>query len=81
LPELVRRADIVAAVGKPKFIQADWVREGAALVDAGYNAGNVGDIDPENAAPKSGAYKPVHGSVRPMTIVSLMQQTIKSAER
>jgi methylenetetrahydrofolate dehydrogenase (NADP+)/methenyltetrahydrofolate cyclohydrolase len=82
LPEVVRRADIVvAAVGKAKFIQAEWVKDGAVLIDAGYNAGNVGDIDLENAAPKSSAYTPVPGGVGPITIVMLMEQTIESAER
>ncbi len=82
LPEKVRRADIVvAAVGRPKFIQADWVKEGAVLVDAGYNEGNVGDIDLENAAPKSSAYTPVPGGVGPVTIAKLIEQTVLSAER
>ena len=59
LPEIVKRADIVVgAVGKPEFIQADWIKAGAVLVDAGYNPGNVGDIDLNNAAPKSSAYTP-----------------------
>ncbi|MFW5728723.1 MAG: tetrahydrofolate dehydrogenase/cyclohydrolase catalytic domain-containing protein, partial [Spirochaetota bacterium] len=57
LPEVVRTADVlVGAVGKPRFVQADWVRDGAVLVDAGYNPGNIGDIDLEAAAPKSRAY-------------------------
>lgn len=82
LPEVVRRADIVvAAVGKPKFIQADWIKEGAVLVDAGYNPGNIGDIDLENAALKSSAYTPVPGGVGPMTITSLISQTIDAAEK
>lgn len=80
LPEIVRRADIVvAAVGKPKFVKADWIKPGAVLVDAGYNAGNIGDIDLENAAPLSSAYTPVPGGVGPMTIATLMQQTVASA--
>lgn len=82
LPEIVKRADIVvAAVGKPKFVQADWVKPGAVLVDAGYNPGNVGDIDLENAAPLSSAYTPVPGGCGPMTIAMLMQNTMDSAER
>ncbi len=82
LPEIVKRADIVvAAVGRAKFIQADWVKEGAVLVDAGYNEGNVGDIDLENAAPKSSAYTPVPGGVGPVTIAKLIEQTVESAER
>ena len=82
LPEIVKRADIVvAAVGRPKFVQADWIKPGAVLVDAGYNAGNIGDIDLENAAPLSSAYTPVPGGVGPMTIATLMQQTVLSAMR
>lgn len=82
LPDIVKQADIVvAAVGKPKFIQADWIKEGAVLIDAGYNPGNVGDIDLEQAAPKSSAYTPVPGGVGPMTIASLMMQTVESAEK
>lgn len=82
LPEIVRRADvIVAAVGKPRFVQADWVKEGTVLVDAGYNAGNVGDIDLENCIAKSSAYTPVPGGVGPMTICTLMEQSVMAAEK
>ncbi len=79
LPEIVKRADIVvAAVGKPKFVKAEWIKPGAVLVDAGYNEGNVGDIDLENAAPLSSAYTPVPGGVGPCTIAMLMSQTVES---
>mgnify|MGYP001166964770 CR=1 FL=1 len=82
LPDIVRTADIVvAAVGRPEFVKADWVKEGAILVDAGYNAGNIGDIDLKNSASKSSAYTPVPGGVGPMTITMLMSQTVDSAER
>lgn len=82
LSEVVRRADIVvAAVGKPLFVQADWIKEGAVLMDAGYNKGNVGDIDMGNCAPKSSAYTPVPGGVGPVTISMLMQQTVEAAEK
>ena len=82
LPEVVKEADIVvAAVGKPKFVQASWIKEGAVLIDAGYNAGNIGDIDLENCAPLSSAYTPVPGGVGPMTITMLMSQTVTAAER
>ena len=82
LPYYTKQADIlVAAVGKPKFIQADWVKDGVVLVDAGYNAGNVGDIDLEACAPKSSAYTPVPGGVGPVTIAKLMEQTVISAEK
>lgn len=63
LPEVVRRADIVvAAVGRPRFVQADWIKPGAVLMDAGYNAGNVGDIDLEACIPKCTAYTPVRAA-------------------
>jgi len=82
LPEFTRQADIiVAAVGKPNFIKADWVKEGVVLIDAGYNEGNVGDIDLVNAASKSSAYTPVPGGVGPMTIAKLIEQTVESAEK
>jgi methylenetetrahydrofolate dehydrogenase (NADP+)/methenyltetrahydrofolate cyclohydrolase len=82
LPEVVRRADIVvAAVGRPRFVQADWIKEGAVLVDAGYNPGNIGDIDLETAAARASAYTPVPGGVGPVTITMLMTQTVQSAER
>ncbi|MBP5730165.1 MAG: bifunctional 5,10-methylene-tetrahydrofolate dehydrogenase/5,10-methylene-tetrahydrofolate cyclohydrolase, partial [Clostridia bacterium] len=81
LPEIVRRADIVVAcVGKPEFVKADWIKDGAVLIDAGYNPGNVGDIDLKNAAAKSSAYTPVPGGVGPMTICMLMEQTVMAAE-
>lgn len=82
LEDIVKTADIVVgAVGKPKFVKADWIKEGAVLVDAGYNEGNVGDIDLENCIGKCSAYTPVPGGVGPMTIVSLMSQTVDSAEK
>jgi methylenetetrahydrofolate dehydrogenase (NADP+)/methenyltetrahydrofolate cyclohydrolase len=82
LPEIVKRADIVVGcVGKPNFIKAGWIKEGAVLIDAGYNPGNVGDIDLVNAAAKSSAYTPVPGGVGPMTIISLVRQTVESAEK
>lgn len=81
LPEIVRRADIVvAAVGKSKFVQADWIREGAVIVDAGYHPDLSGDVDLANAASKSSAYTPVPGGVGPMTIIKLIEQTIMAAE-
>ena len=82
LPEIVKTADIVVgAVGKPRFIQKDWLKDGVVLVDAGYNAGNVGDIDLENAKDIASAYTPVPGGVGPMTINTLMLQTIDSASK
>ena len=82
LPEVVREADIVVgAVGKPKFIQADWIKQGAVIVDAGYHPGGIGDVDLEEASPRSSAYTPVPGGVGPMTIVSLISQTLEAAEK
>ncbi|UCE40141.1 MAG: bifunctional methylenetetrahydrofolate dehydrogenase/methenyltetrahydrofolate cyclohydrolase FolD [Candidatus Aminicenantes bacterium] len=82
LPDVVREADIVVgAVGKPKFIQADWIKQGAVIVDAGYHPGGIGDVDLEKAALRSSAYTPVPGGVGPMTIVSLISQTLEAAEK
>ncbi len=82
LPDIVRTADIVVgAVGKPKFIKRDWLKEGVVLIDAGYNAGNIGDIDIENCKDIAYAYTPVPGGVGPMTINSLILQTVESAEK
>ncbi len=81
LPDIVRSADIVVgAVGKPKFIKADWIQQGAVIVDAGYHPGRVGDVDLEAAAPLSSAYTPVPGGVGPMTIATLMRHTVEAAE-
>jgi methylenetetrahydrofolate dehydrogenase (NADP+)/methenyltetrahydrofolate cyclohydrolase len=81
LPDVIRRADIVVgAVGKPKFIQGDWIKEGAVVVDAGYNPGNIGDVDLEAAAQRASAYTPVPGGVGPMTIAALITQTVEAAE-
>jgi methylenetetrahydrofolate dehydrogenase (NADP+)/methenyltetrahydrofolate cyclohydrolase len=81
LSGIVRSADIVVgAVGKPKFIKADWIRPGAVIVDAGYHPGGVGDVDLEAAAPVAHAYTPVPGGVGPMTIATLMRQTVEAAE-
>lgn len=82
LPEIVGSGDIVVgAVGKPRFIRAEWIRPGGVLIDAGYNPGKVGDIDLEQAAAKSRAYTPVPGGVGPMTIATLIAQTVEAVER
>jgi methylenetetrahydrofolate dehydrogenase (NADP+)/methenyltetrahydrofolate cyclohydrolase len=82
LPEIVRQGDIVVgAVGKPKFIQADWVRDGAVVVDAGYHPGGIGDIDLEGVKSRCSAYTPVPGGVGPMTIATLISQTVEAAEK
>ena len=82
LADVVRGADlVVAAVGKPRFVQGDWVKEGAVIVDAGYHPERVGDVDLATAAPRSSAYTPVPGGVGPMTIATLIAQTVEAAER
>lgn len=82
LDKIVKSADIVVAcVGKPKFVKKEWLKEGVVIVDAGYNHGNIGDVDLENAAVVSSAYTPVPGGVGPMTIASLLSQTIESFEK
>lgn len=81
LKEIVKTGDIVVgAVGKANFITNDMIKENVILVDAGYNEGNVGDIDLQNCSSKSFAYTPVPGGVGPMTIASLLTQTVEAAE-
>lgn len=82
LPELIRQADIVVgAVGRPEFIQADWIKDGAVVVDAGYHPGGVGDIQLKPLTDRVSAWTPVPGGVGPMTIATLMAQTVEAAER
>jgi methylenetetrahydrofolate dehydrogenase (NADP+) / methenyltetrahydrofolate cyclohydrolase len=82
LPEVIRRAEIlVGAVGKPEFIKADWIRDGAVVVDAGYHPGGVGDIELAPVIPRVAAYTPVPGGVGPMTIATLIAQTVEAAEK
>jgi methylenetetrahydrofolate dehydrogenase (NADP+) / methenyltetrahydrofolate cyclohydrolase len=82
LPEVVRRAEIlVGAVGRPQFIKADWIRDGAVVVDAGYHPGGVGDIELAPAVDRCAAYTPVPGGVGPMTIATLIAQTVEAAEK
>jgi methylenetetrahydrofolate dehydrogenase (NADP+)/methenyltetrahydrofolate cyclohydrolase len=80
LAEVVGRADlVVAAVGKPKFIRGEWIKPGAVVIDAGYNPGNVGDVDFEAALPRASLITPVPGGVGPMTIATLIDQTADAA--
>lgn len=77
---IVKQADIVvAAVGKPNFVQGDWIKSGAVVVDAGYNKGNIGDVDYDACLPHSSAITPVPGGVGPVTIATLIEHTVKSA--
>ncbi|WP_282935577.1 tetrahydrofolate dehydrogenase/cyclohydrolase catalytic domain-containing protein [Paenibacillus sp. RC67] len=82
LDEIVKSADIVvAAVGKPKFVQGDWIKPGAVVMDAGYNKGNVGDVDYDACLLNAGAITPVPAGVGPVTIAMLLKHTVDAAER
>ena len=81
LANQVRRADIlVAAVGKPELIRGDWIKPGAVVLDAGYNPGNVGDVEFAAAGERARLITPVPGGVGPMTIAVLLAQTLQAAE-
>jgi methylenetetrahydrofolate dehydrogenase (NADP+)/methenyltetrahydrofolate cyclohydrolase len=78
----IRRGEIiVGAVGKPNFIRSDWISDGAVVVDAGYHPGRIGDIDLEGLIDRCAAVTPVPGGVGPMTISTLIAQTVSAAER
>ena len=78
IDEVVKRADIVvAACGVPEFVRPEWVKKGAVVIDAGYNAGNVGDVV-EGAFENASLMTPVPGGVGPVTIATLMHQTMQA---
>jgi methylenetetrahydrofolate dehydrogenase (NADP+)/methenyltetrahydrofolate cyclohydrolase len=80
LAALVAQADIViGAVGQPELIKAEWIKDGAVVVDAGYHPGGIGDIDKTGLAERAMAVTPVPGGVGPMTINALISQTLESA--
>lgn len=90
LPEVCQQADIlVAAVGIAEFVKADWVKEGATVIDVGINRISteesktklVGDVDYDNVVGKCGAITPVPGGVGPMTIACLLKNTITAAKQ
>ena len=81
LKEHIKNADIVVgAVGIPRFIEADWIKDGAIIIDAGYHPEQCGDIDLDGCSNRSLAYTPVPGGVGPMTINTLILQTIEACE-
>lgn len=85
IEEITREADIlVAALGKPKFITADMVKDGAVVIDVGINRNEegklVGDVDFENVSKKASYITPVPGGVGPMTIAMLMYNVVKAAK-
>lgn len=82
LDNLIRQADlVVGAVGRPEFIRAEWIKKGAIVVDAGYHPGGVGDIELSPLTEHARAVTPVPGGVGPMTINTLIQQTVESGEK
>ena len=82
LPDLIKQADIVVgAVGRPEFIQAEWIKDGAIVVDAGYHPGGVGDIELGPLSERVAAYTPVPGGIGPMTINTLIQQSVIASEK
>jgi methylenetetrahydrofolate dehydrogenase (NADP+) / methenyltetrahydrofolate cyclohydrolase len=85
LPSLARQADIlVAAVGRPRFVQGDWIKPGAIVIDVGVNRtpeGKLcGDVDFAAASGRAGWITPVPGGVGPMTIATLLANTLRAAE-
>ena len=81
IESIIKQADIlVGAVGIPRFIQHEWIKDGAVVIDAGYHPEQCGDIDLQNIESKASAYTPVPGGVGPMTINTLILQTLQSAQ-
>ena len=84
LPEIVGRADIlVAAIGKPRFIQGDWIKPGAAVIDVGVNRVDgklIGDVDFEAANGRAGLLTPVPGGVGLLTVAMLLRNTVQAFE-
>ncbi|MGP4014580.1 bifunctional 5,10-methylenetetrahydrofolate dehydrogenase/5,10-methenyltetrahydrofolate cyclohydrolase [Saccharopolyspora sp. 5N708] len=79
LADYVAEADVlVAAVGRPELIKGEWIKPGAVVVDAGY-ADNTGDVEYAAAARRASFITPVPGGVGPMTIATLLAQTIRAA--
>jgi methylenetetrahydrofolate dehydrogenase (NADP+) / methenyltetrahydrofolate cyclohydrolase len=92
LPQVIRQADIlIAAIGKPEYVKGDWIKPGAVVIDVGTNQVAdptsekgykwVGDVDFEAAKAVAGAITIVPGGVGPLTITSLIQNTLKAAKR
>jgi methylenetetrahydrofolate dehydrogenase (NADP+)/methenyltetrahydrofolate cyclohydrolase len=82
LAALIGQAEIlVGAVGRPHFIQSDWIKDDAVVVDAGYHPGGIGDVCLDGIEHRVKAYTPVPGGVGPMTINTLIMQAIEAAEK
>ena len=82
IDSIIKQADlVVGAVGIPKFIKKDWIKQGAVVIDAGYHPQKCGDIDLDQIESVASAYTPVPGGVGPMTINTLILNTLKSAQK
>lgn len=82
LAEQVARADVlIVAIGRPRFVLGEWIKPGAVVIDAGYNEGNIGDVDFDAARLRAGLITPVPGGVGPMTIATLLEHTVQAAEQ
>ena len=82
LEKIVKNSDlIVGAVGIPKFIKSHWIKKNAIVIDAGYHPEKCGDIELEGIEDIASSYTPVPGGVGPMTINTLILQTLQSAEK
>lgn len=82
LSDHIKQADIVVgAVGKPEFIKAEWIKDNAVVVDAGYHPGGIGDVELAPLVDRVAAYTPVPGGVGPMTINTLIYQSVDSGEK
>jgi methylenetetrahydrofolate dehydrogenase (NADP+)/methenyltetrahydrofolate cyclohydrolase len=82
IDSIIKEADlVVGAVGIPKFIKKDWIKKGAVVIDAGYHPQKCGDIDLDQIEEIASAYTPVPGGVGPMTINTLIFNTLKSAQK
>jgi len=82
IDKIIKNADlVVGAVGIPKFIKSNWLKKDAIVIDAGYHPEMCGDIDLDGIEENASAYTPVPGGVGPMTINTLVLQTLESAEK
>ena len=82
LADMVRQGDIVVgAVGVPELIKGDWIKDAAVVIDAGYHPGGRGDIELSAITERAAAYTPVPGGVGPMTINTLIYQSVESGEK
>jgi methylenetetrahydrofolate dehydrogenase (NADP+)/methenyltetrahydrofolate cyclohydrolase len=72
---------VIGAVSKPEFNKAAWIKAGAVVVDAGYHPPGAGDIELSGVIARSAEYTPAPGGVGPMTIATLITQTVQAAEQ